>query len=94
MLLLSRLIGQQVSTPDGRTVGRLADLTVRLGGDGNSHLVHRLVVRLPTGAVDCCRGTPSSISIVGRWSPPPPPPQPRIVSCDWNTMRSSSSATS
>lgn len=49
MLLLSRLIGQQVSTPDGRAVGRLADLTVRLGGDGNSHLVHRLVVRLPDG---------------------------------------------
>jgi sporulation protein YlmC with PRC-barrel domain len=49
VLLLSRLIGQQVSTPEGRTVGRLADLTVRLNGDGNPHLVHRMVVRMPDG---------------------------------------------
>ena len=49
MLLLSRLIGQQVSTPDGRAVGRLADLTVRLGGNGSPHLVHRLVLRAPDG---------------------------------------------
>lgn len=46
MLLLSRLTGQQVSTPDGRTVGRLADLTMRLD---DAQLVNRLVVRLPDG---------------------------------------------
>lgn len=49
VLLLSRLTGQQVSTPDGRTVGRLADLTVRLAGNGTPHLVHGLVLRLPDG---------------------------------------------
>ncbi len=43
-MLLSRLTGQQVSTPDGRVVGRLADLTVRLDG---VQLVQRLLVRLP-----------------------------------------------
>jgi sporulation protein YlmC with PRC-barrel domain len=44
VLLLSRLIGQQVSTPDGRAVGRLADLIVRLDG---VQLVERLLIRLP-----------------------------------------------
>lgn len=44
MLLLSRLTGQQISTPDGRVVGRLADLTVQLDG---VQLVQRLLVRLP-----------------------------------------------
>lgn len=44
MLLLSRLTGQQVVTPDGRAAGRLADLTVRLDG---VQLVQRLLVRLP-----------------------------------------------
>lgn len=49
MLLLSRLIGQQVSTPDGRGVGRLTDLTVGLDREGNAHLVDRLMVRLRDG---------------------------------------------
>lgn len=49
VLLLSRLTGQQVSTRDGRIAGRLADLTVRLAGNGTPHLVHRLVLRLPDG---------------------------------------------
>lgn len=47
MLLLSRVTGQQVCAPDGRTVGRLADLTVRLNNDQAGHqTVERLVVRL------------------------------------------------
>lgn len=44
MLLLSRVTGQPVSTADGRVVGRLADLAVRLDG---TQTVERLVVRLP-----------------------------------------------
>ncbi len=49
MLLLSRVTGQQVLTPDGHPVGRLADLTVRLDGNGGGRLIARLVVRLPGG---------------------------------------------
>lgn len=49
VLLLSRLTGQQVLTSDGRAVGRLADLTVRLDGSGTAHQVDRLVVRLAGG---------------------------------------------
>ena len=49
MLLLSRLTGQQVSAPDGREVGRLADLTVRLDGSGSA--VERLILRLPGGRI-------------------------------------------
>jgi sporulation protein YlmC with PRC-barrel domain len=47
VLLLSRLTGQQVRTPDGRAIGRLADLTARLDGRGDTHVVERLAVRLP-----------------------------------------------
>ncbi len=43
-MLLSRVTGQQVYTPDGRTVGRLTDLTVRLD---STQTVERLVIRLP-----------------------------------------------
>lgn len=50
VLLLSRVTGQQVLTPDGREVGRLADLTVRLDGNGAGNLVARVVVRVPGGA--------------------------------------------
>lgn len=47
MLLLSRVTGQRVCTPDGRTVGKLADLTVRLdSGQPDHQIVERLVVRL------------------------------------------------
>lgn len=49
VLLLSRVTGQQVLTPDGRVVGRLTDLTVRLDGTGVGRRVARLVVRLPGG---------------------------------------------
>ena len=49
MLLLSRVTGQQVLTPDGRAVGRLVDLTVRLDGGGAGQLVARLLVRLAGG---------------------------------------------
>ncbi len=51
MLLLSRLIGQQVCTPDGRAVGRLADMTVRLDGNGSARLVERVVLRLRGGRI-------------------------------------------
>jgi sporulation protein YlmC with PRC-barrel domain len=49
VLLLSRVTGQEVTTPDGRTVGRLADLTVRLD-DPEPQLVEHLVVKRPSGA--------------------------------------------
>ncbi len=42
MLLLSRTTGQDVLGPDGRVVGRLADLSARLGGSGVRHEVERL----------------------------------------------------
>lgn len=48
-MLLSRLIGQPAVGRDGRPVGRLADLTVRLDENGSPHLVDRLVLRLPGG---------------------------------------------
>ena len=49
MLLVSRLTGREVLTPDGRAVGQLADLTVRLDGVGTAHLVERVVLRLRGG---------------------------------------------
>lgn len=51
VLLLSRLIGQQVVTPDGGPVGRLADMTVRLDSNGSARLVDRVVLRLRGGRI-------------------------------------------
>lgn len=51
VLLLSRITGQQVLTRDGRAVGRLDDLTVRLDGSGAAHLVERLVLRRSDGRI-------------------------------------------
>ena len=45
VLLLSRMTGQDVLGTDGRVVGRLADLTVRLDEHAGPHLVERLLVR-------------------------------------------------
>jgi sporulation protein YlmC with PRC-barrel domain len=45
MLFLSRVTGQDVLGPDGRALGRLADLTVRLDEQAGPHLVERLLVR-------------------------------------------------
>jgi len=39
------MTGQDVLGPDGRVVGRLADLTIRLGAQGGPHLVERLLVQ-------------------------------------------------
>jgi sporulation protein YlmC with PRC-barrel domain len=50
VLLLTRLIGRDVRGPDGRVLGRLADLTVRLNRGSESHLVERLVVTRRHGA--------------------------------------------
>jgi sporulation protein YlmC with PRC-barrel domain len=44
VLLLSRMIGQDVLDPDGRALGRLADLTVTLGEHNGVSLVSRIVV--------------------------------------------------
>lgn len=44
VLLLTRLTGRDVRGPDGRVIGRLADLTVRLNRGSESHLVERLVI--------------------------------------------------
>jgi len=44
VLLLTRLTGRDVLGLDGRVIGRLADLTVRLNRGSESHLVERLVV--------------------------------------------------
>ena len=43
--MLSRQIGRDVLGPDGRVVGRLADLTVRLDEQAGPHLVERLLVQ-------------------------------------------------
>ena len=51
VLLLTRVTGRDVLGPDGRVIGRLRDLTVRLGEQPGSGLVERLVVarrRAPT----------------------------------------------
>ena len=45
MLFLSKLTGQDVLGCDGRVLGRLADLTVRLVEQAGPHLVERLLVR-------------------------------------------------
>ena len=45
VLLLSRETGQDVLGPDGRVLGRLADLTVRLDEQPGPRLVERLLVQ-------------------------------------------------
>ena len=44
MWLFSQVIGREVRTVDGVAIGRLADLTVRLGDDTGPHSVERLLV--------------------------------------------------
>lgn len=44
VLLLSRVTGREVLGSDGRAVGRLADLVVRVDGDGTPARVERLVI--------------------------------------------------
>ena len=56
VLLLSRVTGQDVLGPDGRVIGRLADLTADLVEESGPHLVDRVVVRrgsrlVPAGPV-------------------------------------------
>ena len=51
VLLLTGVTGRDVLGPDGRVLGRLADLTVRLSDQAGPQLVERLVVtrrRSPT----------------------------------------------
>ena len=50
MLLLSRVTGQDVLGPDGRVIGRLADLTADLVEESGPHLVDRVVVKQARGA--------------------------------------------
>jgi hypothetical protein len=45
VLLLSRETGQEVLGPDGRVIGRLADLSVGLGEQAGPHRVERLLVK-------------------------------------------------
>lgn len=45
VLLLSRVTGQDVLGPDGRVIGRLADLTADLVEESGPHLVDRVVVK-------------------------------------------------
>jgi sporulation protein YlmC with PRC-barrel domain len=49
VLSLSRVTGQDVLGPDGRALGRLADMTVQLGEQAGPHLVERLLVRRHRG---------------------------------------------
>lgn len=44
VLLLSRVTGREVLGSDGRAVGRLSDLIVRIDGDGTPAAVERLVI--------------------------------------------------
>lgn len=50
VLLLSRVTGLDVLGPDGRVVGRLADLSADLGEQSGPALVQRLLVRRPRAA--------------------------------------------
>lgn len=45
MLLLSKITGREVRGPDGRVLGRVADVTARLGVNGELTLVERILVR-------------------------------------------------
>ena len=45
VLLLSRITGEDVLGPDGRVIGRLADLTADLVEESGPHLVDRVVVK-------------------------------------------------
>lgn len=44
VLMLSGVTGRAVTGPDGRRLGRLTDLTVRLDGDSGPQTINRLVV--------------------------------------------------
>jgi sporulation protein YlmC with PRC-barrel domain len=50
VLLLSRVTGQDVLGPDGRVIGRLADLTADLVEESGPHLVDRVVVKQARGS--------------------------------------------
>ena len=50
VLYLSRVTGQDVLGPDGRIIGRLADLTADLVEESGPHLVDRLVVKRARGS--------------------------------------------
>jgi sporulation protein YlmC with PRC-barrel domain len=45
VLLLSRITGQQVRAPDGRLLGRVADVTAHLDANGGLTLVDRILIR-------------------------------------------------
>ncbi len=45
MLLLSRITGQEVRTPDGQLLGHVADVTAHLGANGGLTLVDRILIR-------------------------------------------------
>lgn len=51
VLFLSGVTGQDVLGPDGRVIGRLADLTADLVEDSGPHLVDRVVVKRGRGAL-------------------------------------------
>ena len=66
MLLLSEVTGRAVSGPDGRTLGLISDLTVRLDGANEAHAVDHLVVS--------SRGGPTLLvpwAAVEAFDPPP-----------------------
>jgi sporulation protein YlmC with PRC-barrel domain len=71
VLLLSEMIGRAVCGPDGRTLGRLADLTVRLGESGGSAAIHRILVRngqdvlLPWAAVESLHHPGLTVALAG-----------------------------
>ena len=50
VLLLSRITGHDVLAPDGRVIGRLADLTADLVEESGPHLVDRVLVRRGRGS--------------------------------------------
>ena len=45
VLLLSRITGQEVRTPDGHLLGHVADVTAHLGANGGLTLVDRILIR-------------------------------------------------
>jgi sporulation protein YlmC with PRC-barrel domain len=50
VLSLSQLTGQEIWGPDGRVLGRLADLTTRLDDQAGPELVERILVRCSRGS--------------------------------------------
>lgn len=75
MLWLSGATGQEVVDVDGTVLGRVIDLTVRLGSDRPTPFVSRLLVALDHGGctllerADAVVSGPDRVEVASRWRP-------------------------